>query len=270
MTQEMYDAVDGFIKEMTSTQKSLEGLAHTIGANLQQTESDLEQGLLLGTETPETVAEKLGNIETRLYMQIGLKQEAIEAKLDKLLGDIERIDKRSLGEIVADDLRQKWDNFKNFSKQAVDTVKGVFASMKDAVRNGVTKIAESTRDFFRYTKAVAQDKLEKLNDFADRKKAELDADIAFTIKQPLQKAGEAVAHGLTETVNAMRDAVTDTKVAIATTVQKANRFLNEGKMDICQKLEKKLEDKMQEYADRREKLNGKLNEKEDAEKSEKE
>ena len=267
ITKEMYETVRDFRTELISTQKEIDRLADNIGKNLQQAEADLEQGLILGTETPESVAEKLDSIETKLLSSISQKQDFIEAKLDKLLGDIERIDKKSLGQIIMDDLKDKWEGFKNFSSQAVSSVKNVFSVMKDAVRNGVTRIAEPVRDFFHYGKAVALDKMETLNRFADRKMAELDADIAFTIKQPLAKAGEKVKAGLGETISAMRDAVSDAKTAVVTTVRKANKAINDGKMSLCSKLEDKLSEKMETYSEKREALAEKLKE---AERSEKE
>lgn len=267
-TQEMYDVVSQFKDELANAQKEIEVLKKSIFANLQQTECDLEQGLILNTETPDSVAKKLTELEEKLMGMIDSRQSVIESKLDKLLGDVEKVDRRSLSEIIRDDASAHWQSFKGYATQAVEAVKNTFTAMKEGVQNGITKLAEATKDFFHYAKAVSNEAMGRLADIANRTSAKIDAGIAFTIKQPVADAVNKVETTISNTVQKMRDVVDDTKMAIATAVTKANLAINEGKVNIANKLADKLNEKLSTLNDRQNALAEKL--KDDIEKPEKE
>lgn len=227
IVQEMDDVVRDAKSLAKQVASELESTAKRTGAFLEQGRSDLEQGLILDTETEASIDEKMKALEARICQSLEQHDKELMDKFDRVLDAMERLNERTIGQMLGESIKDEWNKLKDFVKDAKDSVKNFFVSVK-----------------------------EKVSECVHTMKDRADAYIAFKVKQPIK-----------ETVEAIRDAVDNCKEAVKTKAVECGRGIVNGMEKATRGLADKLASKADSFADKRDKLDEKLADKTDVEKA---
>ncbi len=211
------EQIENFVNE---NKKLMDGVTKNAGNILQQTEADIEQSLILGTENQEEINKKLDGMVDRVQEKLSPYEQTVTAMLLKLITDQnEQIAKNN--ETIA----KLNETVERLNRPFTEKVKDAAAAIKEGASNAMHSASNAMHSVTQAVIGFVKDAGNAIKDFT---LGTLDAckNAAKTMKDNVAKFfDEKVKQPIRDTVQNMRDAVDRAKVTMEHVKEQAHKAI---------------------------------------------
>ena len=205
-----------------------------LGNSLQQGEADLEQGLILGTDSKDDIEKKILTLSEKCDRIIArYEEQVLDNKVGALLDKINGLNQESLGAKLSQAVKQAWEKFTAFGQDLKTNMTNMVDKVKDTVKTCISNVKGLALNYLDTAKENAQTHANA--NLGTR----VDAAVAFGVKQPVG-----------EVIQKMRDAVDNAKSGMREAVDKVKGFVLDAKDAVIGKVLEVSHDIAQQRADK--------------------
>ena len=148
-TNDMIGVVNEVKAAAEADVNTFDSLRRKTDSILQQAKNEVTQNMIDNTYSMDEMVARLDTLINKVDKLCNDAKEESNERYDKILGDMEKIDKRSLGDIIADDMKRHWQNLKETVTALKTNVANGIKAMGEAAKNGLNFIKEKTVGFFK-------------------------------------------------------------------------------------------------------------------------
>ena len=215
--------------------KSTDELAKNIGSIMNQTEADIEQGLILGTDSKEEIGDKLDKMVDKIEDKTNIFEKTTIAMLEQLLNqnaelrtqnsnlkeDMAKLEakvtemSRPLPQKFGDAVRNATNAVIGFIKDAGEHIKGFAEHVVQAAKTAATSMKNTVEKFFdEKIKQPVKDTIQNLRDAVDTAKRTIES-AKINTQSKLIEAKDKVLNTLTKPLLAQLKSDTDKQASLA-------------------------------------------------------
>lgn len=237
----MQNIINELKKQANESIQIVDTLKRQSDSFLQKARNEVAQNLIDNTFNEQEMVDRIQSFITKID-ELGKDAEAkIEKGFGKILGDIEKIDKRSLADIISDDLKRDWNKVKEVATTLKTNVSNGIKSIVNACKDGLNFIKDKTVEFF---KSVG-------NKTADATKF-----VGTKVADGAKATGKAISDIAQEIADGASFASSKVVEAASACKQK----INEGRAGLSHKLEEHLRERLKNREEKTRELDEKVQE----------
>lgn len=236
------------------SKKSMDNISKSVGNIIQQTESDIEQSIILGTESKDEIHDKLDKMVEKIEDKVTDVQNKIVSELAKTTNSEVKPHspfEETLLQIIQnqqDQLQNMEERLRLAERTPIEKMRDTARSVWDAMKNATNATIGFIKDVGQHIKDFGLNVIDAAKTAANTMKTNIDRFFDEKIKQPIR-----------ETVQNLRDAVDTAKNTIEKVKVSAQLGLDNAKDKVLSVLTNAALNKLVDVQEHKKNLTDRLN-----------